>query len=227
MGPRKADPYAFCSPSRASFSRGVDFLVQLPRPLGSRVIPVDSSKKTPTSSTEGEPVPAEFTPVLYAELRRLAAHYLRRERPYHTLQTTALVHEAYLRLITQKEVHWENKAQFLGIAARLMRRILVDYSRVQHAAKRGKGVTRVFLNEANLVSKERTPDVLVVDAALSKLAQIDHEQARLVELRFFGGLTIEEAAGVLGTSTATVKRSWNVAKAWLARELSTETDRND
>ena len=181
---------------------------------------MDSSQKIPGSSTEGERVPAELTPVLYSELRRLAAHYLRRERPYHTLQTTALVHEAYLRLITQKEVQWENRAQFLGIAARLMRRILVDYSRTHHAAKRGKGVTRVFLDEASIVAKERTSDVLVVDAALIKLAQIDEEQARLVELRFFGGLTIEEAADVLGTSTATVKRSWNVAKAWLARELS-------
>lgn len=169
---------------------------------------------------------AEMMPVLYSELRRLAAHYLRRERSYHTLQTTALVHEAYLRLVSQKQVHWENREQLLGVAAQLMRRILVDYSRSHHAAKRGGNVGKIFVEEAAIVCKERAADVVALDAALTKFAKLDPVQARLVELRFFAGLTIEEAAGVLGISAATVKRNWNVAKAWLARELRTERHSN-
>lgn len=169
---------------------------------------------------------AELMPVLYSELRRRAAHYLRRERRNHTLQTTALVHEAYLRLVAQKEVNWGNREQFLGVAAQLMRRILVDYSRSHQAAKRGGNADKVFLEEAAVVCKEKTADVVAVDSVLSKLAEFDPDQARLVELRFFGGLTIEEVAVVLGVSPATVKRNWNVAKAWLARELRTERNRN-
>lgn len=162
---------------------------------------------------------AELVPLLYSELRRLASYYLRLERSNHTLQATALVHEAYLRLADWREAHWENRNQFLGVAARLMRRILVDYGRSYHAAKRGGKAEKVFLEEADLVSKQRAADVVALDEALTKLAELDPQQARIVELRFFGGLSIEETARVLGTSPATVKRNWNVARAWLGREL--------
>jgi RNA polymerase sigma-70 factor (ECF subfamily) len=164
---------------------------------------------------------AELVVQLYSELRSLASSYLRRERSDHTLQTTALVHEAYLRLADQREVRWRNKEQFMGVAAQLMRRILVDYSRAHGAEKRGKGFEKVFLKEAEAVaiSKGKAADVVALDEALTQLAEFDPQQAHLVELRFFGGLSIEEAAGVLGISRTTVKRNWNVAKAWLAREL--------
>jgi RNA polymerase sigma factor (TIGR02999 family) len=162
---------------------------------------------------------ADLTALLYPELRRLASHHLRRERREHTLQTTALVHEAYLRLNDQREVHWKNREQFLGIAAQLMRRILVDYSRGHDAKKRGGGVEKVFLEEAVGVAKEKGADVIALDEALTKLSEFDPQQARLVELRFFGGLSIEESAEVLGVSRTTIKRNWNVTKAWLAREL--------
>ena len=158
-------------------------------------------------------------PALYSELRRLAAHYLRQERSSHTLQATALVHEAYLRLVGQRVEFWQNREQFLGVAAQLMRRILVDYSRGQQAEKRGGGCTRVFLQEASALSPKRSSEVAVLDDALTKLAEFDPEQARMVELRFFGGLTIEETAAVMGSSPATIKRQWSVAKAWLSREL--------
>jgi len=162
---------------------------------------------------------AELVVLLYSELRNLASRYLRRERSDHTLQTTALVHEAYLRLADQREVRWKNREQFLGVAAQLMRRILVDYSRGHDAKKRGKGFERVFLEEAAGVSKGKAADVIALDEALTRLAEFDPQQARLVEMRFFGGLSIEEAAGVLGVSRTTVKRNWNLGKAWLAREL--------
>jgi len=162
---------------------------------------------------------AELVVLLYSELRKLASSYLRRERSDHTLQTTALVHEAYLRLADQREVRWKSREQFLGIAAQLMRRILVDYSRGHDAKKRGKGFERVFLEEAAGVSKGKATDVVALDEALTRLAEFDPQQSQLVELRFFGGLSIEEAAGVLRVSRTTVKRNWNVAKAWLAREL--------
>lgn len=162
---------------------------------------------------------AELVVLLYSELRTLASRYLRRERSDHTLQTTALVHEAYLRLADQREVRWKNREQFMGVAAQLMRRILVDYSRGHNAKKRGKDFERVFLEEAAGVSKGKAADVIALDEALTRLAEFDPEQARLVELRFFGGLSSEEAAGVLGVSRTTVKRNWNVVKAWLAREL--------
>ena len=162
---------------------------------------------------------AELVVLLYSELRSLASGYLRRERSDHTLQTTALVHEAYLRLADQREVHWKNREQFLGVAAQLMRRILVDYSRGHGAQKRGKGFEKVFLEEAEVVSKDKAADVIALDEALTRLAEFDPQQARLVELRFFGGLSIEESAGVLRVSRTTLKRDWNLAKAWLAREL--------
>jgi RNA polymerase sigma-70 factor (ECF subfamily) len=162
---------------------------------------------------------AELVVLLYSELRTLASHYLQRERGEHTLQTTALVHEAYLRLANQREVHWKNKEQFMGVAAQLMRRILVDHSRGHDAKKRGGGVEKVFLEEAAGVSKGKAADVIALDEALTRLAEFDPQQAQLVELRFFGGLSIEESAGVLGVSRTTLKRNWNLAKAWLAREL--------
>jgi len=162
----------------------------------------------------------ELVVLLYSELRSLASHYLRRERSDHTLQTTALVHEAYLRLADQKQVVWKNREQFMGVAAQLMRRILVDYSRGHDAKKRGRGFEKVYLEEAEVVSLGRGSDVVALDEALNRLAKFDPQQARLVEMRFFGGLSLEEAAGVLGISRTTVKRNWNLSKAWLARELS-------
>jgi len=162
---------------------------------------------------------AELVVLLYSELRRLASSYLRRERSGHTLQTTALVHEAYLRLADQKKVRWKNREQFMGVAAQLMRRILVDYSRGHDAKKRGNDIEKVFLEEAEVVAKGKASDVIQLDEALTRLAEFDPQQAQLVELRFFGGLSMEEAAGVLGVSRTTVKRNWNLCKAWLAREL--------
>jgi RNA polymerase sigma factor (TIGR02999 family) len=170
---------------------------------------------------------AELMPLVYSELRRLASYHLRRERSDHTLQPTALVHEAYLRLVDQKDAHWKNKEQFVRVASQVMRRILVDYSRGHQAAKRGGAIEKVFLEEASVPGKGRAADVVALDAALNRLAEVDPQQARLVELRYFGGLSIEEAAGVLAISPATVKRHWNVAKAWLARELRGNQNSNE
>jgi RNA polymerase sigma-70 factor, ECF subfamily len=181
--------------------------------------PIDAATLLGKLDVGNDKAVAELVVLLYSELRSLASHYLRRERSGHTLQTTALVHEAYLRLADQKEVVWKNREQFLGIAAQLMRRILVDYSRSHDAKKRGKDFEKVFLEEAEVVSYGKAADVIQLDDALTRLAEFDPQQAQLVELRFFGGLSIEEAAGVLGVSRTTVKRNWNLAKAWLAREL--------
>ena len=156
-------------------------------------------------------------PLVYGELRRRAAAYLRRERPGHTLRPTDLVHEAYLRLCSQNAA-WQNREQFFGVAARLMRRILVDHARARRAAKRGRGL-RVTLSEALAASAPPEPDILDLDAALDELAARDERQARLVELRFFGGLTQEESAQVIGVSLATANREWAMAKAWLYRRL--------
>ena len=161
----------------------------------------------------------KLLPVLYSELRRLASSYLQGERKDHTLQTTALVHEAYLRLLNQRNVRWENKNQFLGIAARLMRRILVDYGRSRQALKRGGSAGKVFLEEAEIASKLPAPDVVLLDEALTRLSELNPLQARIVELRFFGGLSIEQVAEVAGISSTMVKRNWRLAKARLAREL--------
>jgi RNA polymerase sigma factor (TIGR02999 family) len=164
----------------------------------------------------------QLIPVVYDELRRQAARYLRRELPGHTLQTTALVNEAYLRLVDQNDVRWQNRAHFFGIAAQLMRRILVDHARAKHRAKRGGADLRVTLNEATAVTKSREIDLVALDEALNRLAKIDPQQSKVVELRFFSGLNVEETAEVLGISPATVKRDWSVAKAWLHREISGE-----
>lgn len=161
----------------------------------------------------------DLVPVVYSELRRLASSYLQSERRDHTLQTTALVHEAYLRLLNQRNVRWQNKNHFLGIAAKLMRRILVDYGRSRHALKRGGGEGKIFLQEMDIPSKMPGPDVVVLDEALTKLSQENPLQGQIVELRFFGGLEIEQVAEVTGISSATVKRNWRLAKARLAREL--------
>ena len=157
-------------------------------------------------------------PLVYKELHDLAHHYLRRERSGHTLQTTALVHEAYLRLVDQKPLDVENRAHFVGVAARLMRQILVDYARSHRAAKRGPD-RKVELEVALPLPQKRNADVVAVDDALKSLEQVDEQQSRIVELRFFGGLTTEEAAEVLGISRSTAKREWNVAKAWLFRQM--------
>jgi RNA polymerase sigma factor (TIGR02999 family) len=162
----------------------------------------------------------ELMPLVYEELRRLAHHYIRRERPGHTLQTSGLVNEAYLRLVDQTNVQWQNRAHFFGIAARLMRQILVDYARRQRYAKRGGDARRLSLDEALTISKERAADVVALDDALKTLAEIDSRQGQIVELRFFGGLSIEETAEVLSVSAGTVMRDWTLAKAWLRRELT-------
>ena len=166
-------------------------------------------------------------PIVYGELHRLAKATLRRERPDHTLQATALVNEAYVRLVGQTRMRWQNRAQFFGTAAQFMRRILVDHARDRHAAKRGAGATRVELDEAILATHERGIDLLALDAALERLEQLDERQSRLVVLRFFGGLTIEEAATVLDISPATAKREWVTARIWLRRELVDAQPRAD
>ncbi len=158
-------------------------------------------------------------PIVYQELRRLAANYLRRERPGQTLQPTALVHEAYLRLMKDKPDRWKNRAHFCAIAAHSMRQILIERARARGALKRGGAQPRVTLDEALVAGGERAFDLVALDEALERLAAIDPEQARLVELRFFGGLTVEETADAMAISPATVKRHWTVARAWLAREL--------
>jgi RNA polymerase sigma factor (TIGR02999 family) len=163
---------------------------------------------------------AELTSLLYSELRRLAGHYMQQERSNHTLQATALVHEVYVRLAELHGPLWKNRNEFMAAASQQMRRILLDYSRRHQSAKRGGNTPRVFLEEVIVPSKARPADVVALDEALVKLAALDEQQAHLVELRFFAGLSIEEAAGVLEISPATVKRHWNVAKAWLARELA-------
>jgi len=162
----------------------------------------------------------QLMPVVYDELRRQAARYLRREQAGHTLQTTALIHEAYVRLVDQRNLQWQNRAHFFGIAAQMMRRILVDHARSKKRAKRGGSDVRVSLDDATVAVKGQDLDVVALDEALQRLAQIDEQQSRVVELRFFSGLSVEETAEVMGISKSTVKRDWSMAKAWLHRELS-------
>lgn len=159
-------------------------------------------------------------PMVYNELRHIASAYLRREHPGHTLQTAALVNEAYLRLIDQTRADWQNRAQFYGVAAQLMRRILVDHARENQAAKRGSGETKLALVEALNVGGKQDVDLLALDDALKTLAKFDERQSRIVELRYFGGLEINEVAEVLSISPATVKREWSSARAWLFNQLS-------
>jgi RNA polymerase sigma factor (TIGR02999 family) len=164
--------------------------------------------------------PARLMPLVYDELRRLADHYLRQERPDHTLQPTALVHEAYLKLVDQTRVDWQNRAHFFGVAAQLMRRILVDHARRHRASKRGGFQQKLALDDAVDYSQPQDLDLVALDDALNALAQMDARQSQIVEMRFFGGLTIEETAEALGISPATVKVDWSMAKAWLRREIS-------
>lgn len=158
-------------------------------------------------------------PLVEAELHRLAHSYMRRENPDHTLQTSALVNEAYLRLVDQKNTHWQNRAHFFGIAAQIMRRILLNHARDRTRVKRGGKAVQVSLSGVAVMSSEKSAELLALDEALQKLESFDHRKARVVELRHFGGLTVEETAEVLKVSPVTVMRDWNMAKAWLAREL--------
>jgi RNA polymerase sigma factor (TIGR02999 family) len=159
--------------------------------------------------------------VVYGELHRLAARHMRRERADHTLQATALIHEAYVRLIDQRAKDWQNRAHFYGVAAQVMRRILVDYARTHRTAKRGGGQYKVSLDDAPpLMTGEQSDELVALDEALSRLAQFDARQSRVVELRYFGGLNEEETAGAIGVSSRTVKRDWALAKAWLYGELN-------
>ena len=159
-------------------------------------------------------------PLVYQELRRLAHSYLKRERKGHTLQTTALINEAYLRLVDQKHVRWANRSHFFGISAQIMRRILIDHARRYDYSKRGGGALKISLDEAAIVAKERGRALLRLDEALNSLAKIDPRRSRVVELRYFGGLNNEEISGVLKISENTVTRDWNMARAWLYQELS-------
>jgi RNA polymerase sigma factor (TIGR02999 family) len=162
----------------------------------------------------------ELTPLVYQELKRIAGGQLRSERPGHTLQATALVHEAYLKLVDQRNVSWQNRAHFLGVAAQVMRRILLDYAKSRNRVKRGGEVHKTSLDEALVVSEDRASDLVVIDQALQRLEALDPRQAKVVELRFFGGLSVEETAEAMGISAPTVKREWAMARAWLHRELS-------
>lgn len=166
----------------------------------------------------------ELLPAVYGELRRLAESYIQSERPDHTLQATALVHEAYLRLIDQRNVDWKNRAQFFAMAAKMMRRILVRHAEAHRTAKRGGQAQKLSLDEAISFFADQQLDLLELNEALDRLSGLDERQSRIIELRFFGGLTIDEVADVLKVSPATVKREWNMAKTWLFRELSSSTD---
>ena len=165
----------------------------------------------------------ELTPIVYAELRRLAHRCMRRERPGHDLQTSALVNEAYIRLVDYKRMQWQNRAHFFAVSAQLMRRILVEHAR-RHNLKRGRGVQHVSLDEAVLVGVDPGVDLVALDDALNALARVDPRKVRVVEMRFFGGLSVEETAMVLKVSPVTVRRDWSSAKIWLYRELTGETD---
>jgi RNA polymerase sigma factor (TIGR02999 family) len=162
----------------------------------------------------------ELMPLVYGELHLLAGAYLRRERHDHTLQPTALLHEAYLRIVDQRSTRWQNRTQFFGVAAQLMRRILVDHARAHCAAKRGGNRYHVSLRDVGAFGEQPDVDLLALHDALNRLAEMDPEQGRIVELRFFGGLTIEETAEVMHVSHSTVERDWKLAKAWIKRELT-------
>jgi len=164
---------------------------------------------------------ADLTPLVYEELHRLAHHYMGRERAGHTLQTSALVNEAYVRLIDWKNVHWRSRAHFFGVSAQLMRRILVDFARAKGYRKRGAGAPVVALDEAAVVSDQKGAAMVALDEALASLAKLDVRQSKVVELRYFGGLSIAETAEVLKVSACTVRRDWSLARAWLHRKLST------
>jgi RNA polymerase sigma factor (TIGR02999 family) len=162
----------------------------------------------------------QLMPIVYQELHRIAHRHIKKERPGHTLETSALVNEAFLRLVDQRNVHWQSRAHFFGIASQMMRRILVDYARRRRYGKRGANAQQVTLDDDLVVTEQRSAEVVVLDDALTELAAIDPRQGQLVELRFFGGLSIEETAEALGVSPGTVMRDWTLAKAWLKREMT-------
>lgn len=162
----------------------------------------------------------DLMPLVYDELHQQAVRFLRRESQEHTLQPTALINEAYLKLINQREVNWESRTHFFAIAANLMRRILVDYARAKHRDKRGGGAIKLSLNEAAMAVEEKSIDLMALDEALVRLEKIDPQQGRVVELRYFGGMTLEETAEEMKISRTTVANDWNMAKAWLHRELT-------
>ena len=168
----------------------------------------------------------KLTPIVYTELRRLAHHYMSRERPDHTLQTTALVNEAYLRLVNTPNMHWQNRAHFFAVSAQVMRHILVDHARRHAYAKRGGAQQKVPLEEAStaVMTPERAADLIALDEALSDLAKLDERKSRIVELRYFGGLSIEETAEVIKVSPITIRREWNSAKAWLYKAVTKTVD---
>lgn len=173
--------------------------------------------------TEGDRTAVDaLLPLIYDELRSLAANYLRRERPDHTLQPTALVHEAYLRMVDQTQVNWQNRAHFFGVAAQMMRRILVDHARAHNAGKRGADFQKLSLDENIDKAVERSGELIALDEALHELAEMDEQKARIVELRYFGGLSFEETAEVLGVAAVTVKRHWRMARAWLYGRMKAE-----
>lgn len=161
----------------------------------------------------------KLIPLVYRELHRLAGHYMRKESPGHTLQTSALVNEVYMKLVDQNKVRWQNRAHFMGVAAQLMRRILVDHARKRTRVKRGGDVDKVSLDETTMMRPGRTVDLLTLDVALTGLAEIDPYKSRIVEMKFFGGLSTEEIAEVEKVSTRTIEREWRKAKAWLHREI--------
>lgn len=199
----------------------------VPRPTGWKAFPLprtlDEVSRLLTGWGGGDEAALdELIPLVYDELKRLAHYFMRQERPGHTLQTTALVDEAYLRLADQKQAQWKNRAQFFSIAAQFMRRILVDHARNRIRAKRGGGARKVSLDDVEVLSPERSSDLIALDSALARLAAIDRRKSEIVELRYFGGLSVEEAANILGVSAITVKRDWLVAKAWLRREITNE-----
>ena len=164
----------------------------------------------------------ELTPIVYDELHRLARRYMRHERPGHSLQTTALVNEAYMRLVDYERMRWQNRAHFFAVSAQLIRRILVEHAR-RHNVKRGGGIPHVSLDEAAIVGGSRSPDLVALDDAMKTLAQVDPRKEQVVEMRFFGGLSVEETAEVLKVSPVTVMRDWSTARAWLYRELASKT----
>jgi RNA polymerase sigma factor (TIGR02999 family) len=182
--------------------------------------PAEVSRLLAECSSGNQGAFEQLLPLVYDELHRLAAKYMSRERAGHTLQTTALVNEAYLRLADQKSARWKDRAHFFAVASKVMRQILIDHARTHARAKRGGGGTRISLDEVAVISKERAADLLELDEALRKLAEMDQRKSEVVELRFFGGLTIEEAAEVLKVTAKTVTRDWTMARAWLYREMA-------
>lgn len=166
----------------------------------------------------------ELMPLIYEELRKMARRYMRQQNPGHTLQTTALIHEAYLRMVKQKEKHFQNRAHFFGVAAQAMRHILVDYARSRHAAKRGGDARAISLEEAALVTQERASELVAFDDALKELEELSKRQSQVVELRYFGGLSVEETATALEVSPETVMRDWKMAKTWLHRALNAASE---